>query len=870
MASWTDKPLEFNPYISTTPVKAMVAVGMEKERQFKEGITKAQGFIDTIAGLDIMKEEDKNFVSQKLGEVREGITKNLSGDFSDDRVINQIGGAAKYIFKNPTVQTAVMSTAKVRKGLADMDIATKAGKSSVANEWDYNTQVNKWLSDGKAGTSFNGSYSQFTNYRKNALDVIKALTKDESITDDAFTTDSKGNLVITDALVRKKLAGITPEKIQQALMAGLNPDDFKQMQIDGRYNYSNLSPMDFVSRVSESYSDKVNFFSKQRTVLENAKSSTTSAVEKTKLDNQLASLDKVINNIKGEYASITETLQNGDVESAKARLHTANFINGFSKAFSYTEASQTYHDSPFVQAAQFRQTKAQDWKKFMLDYQQKDEHFKINTGFKIEELKLKQQENALKKKELEGYGGLPTPIDQDKLPSFTLNKVVDEIEVDNNSIQASTTQFLSTQKKDQNWLNQQRAAWDRSPNNVDPVVGTFFNTIADKERIVLAKQAMVTEISKKITEKHGTIDQFIPKNAPTLTYSTVTGSSTFTPKDIVNFNDKFEKYITVSSGGEGARPIYAATGPGFGVAYNDEKAKKELSPKELILYNMYKKASMGTKLTAAEQTIIDHSENYKNTVNIPNRRLISTVNKETDAEITKRLTNNQGVSYGIPVATPAQRTGMGTLLTQFADLAESQTGGLANSPEFSVKKAREIAADNEAKYSMEVIEGTTEQEPMYRMTATGKKNSTSWAITPEQKVSAFGDLYEPTPEVRAFRPYGEQIRRMGGYTTNLTGTSDFTTAYLNKTDFPVVKNYGVKADIVNSGGGYSLRLNVYDPITKTWNTDLPFPRNQLSDEAGIMRAIRGLNDAALFELINEKPATTRDLKVLEQASKNPL
>jgi len=123
MSNFTDQPIQFNPYIETTPVQAMVAVGMQEEQDFKQGIAKVQAYVDTIAGLDIAKEEDKQYVSSKLNEVKQGIAKNLSGDFSDSRITNQIGGAAVHIYKDPIVQNAVISTGNYRKGIADMELA---------------------------------------------------------------------------------------------------------------------------------------------------------------------------------------------------------------------------------------------------------------------------------------------------------------------------------------------------------------------------------------------------------------------------------------------------------------------------------------------------------------------------------------------------------------------------------------------------------------------------------------------------------------------------------------------------------------------------------------------------------------------------
>ena len=55
MASFTDIIPQFNPYVEQLPVETMVAVGMEKQKRYDEGIQKIQSQIDNVAGLDIYK-----------------------------------------------------------------------------------------------------------------------------------------------------------------------------------------------------------------------------------------------------------------------------------------------------------------------------------------------------------------------------------------------------------------------------------------------------------------------------------------------------------------------------------------------------------------------------------------------------------------------------------------------------------------------------------------------------------------------------------------------------------------------------------------------------------------------------------------------
>jgi hypothetical protein len=145
-------------------------------------------------------------------------------------------------------------------------------------------------------------------------------------------------------------------------------------------------------------------------------------------------------------------------------------------------------------------------------------------------------------------------------------------------------------------------------------------------------------------------------------------------------------------------------------------------------------------------------------------------------------------------------------------------------------------------------------------------------MTPEQKRSVFGDQFDASPAVQMVRPYQEQIRKMGGYSTATSpGTSNHTNAFLNKIDFPEMDAYGVKANIVEpTPGKYSIRLSIFDPITQEWNDDIPFPRNELISEDKIAGALMGMNDAVAFELLYDKPATANDLNKVKKATKKPL
>jgi len=276
--------------------------------------------------------------------------------------------------------------------------------------------------------------------------------------------------------------------------------------------------------------------------------------------------------------------------------------------------------------------------------------------------------------------------------------------------------------------------------------------------------------------------------------------------------------------------------------------------------------------TPQNQTLINAIQHYNKVVNAPFRSTVEKIDNYTAEEVKKRVLASQGVSYPIATANETQKSTIGTALSQFANLADQTQGGLPNSPKFNSSTAKALAIDPTANYSITVVEGTDYQPKMYKVNVQGKAGETEFEVTPEQKQALFGNQFEASPAAQAFQPYDKQIKLMRGYSTALEkGPSSHANAFLNKIDFPAVENYGVKANIIQpEPGKYSIRVSAYDPVTEKWYDDLPFPRNSLITSEQVVPLLQGLTDSALFELLNEKPATAKDIQAVKQASKKPL
>lgn len=869
MASYTDNIPTFNPYVQTIPVDEMIKVGMYKQQKYDEGIQKIQTNIDNIAGLDVVRDVDKAYLQSKLNQLGNNLATVAGGDFSNFQLVNSVNGMTNQIAKDPNVLNAISSAKTYRKGLEDMAAANKEGKGAPSHDWLFKTDANEWLNNQDINKTFTGGYKQYSNYQKNAQEVIKGLVKNETGKDVAFEYDKNGNMIVLDAMTRTEISGITPERIQSALMVGLSPNDWQSMQIDGRYNYSNVSPEQFVSDVNKSYETDYNKYKAKRDEIAGAIDTANTIEVKQRLEKDLDAYDKELSRISTEYGSITKTFGQGDVESAKARLHSTKWINNFSQTFASQSVKQTFESSPFIQVKQFNETKAFDYKKFIMGFEQDERFHKDDMDMKERAQRLAEQKEAREAGAAAGYGGVHFSVNQDELPEVTLDRIANDIKIDGEIIDAKDADIMAEFNKPGNkgWLDVQRMRWQTSPGSVDVRLADHFNSTEKTRRDIAANNTMIADINNKATAKFGKIEDRIPDGSQSIKVTFPSGSYTYTPKEIVEFNEKAKRYQKIQTSSSGA----GMYGGGGGVTYDYEKAKAELSPKEYYLFK-----SKVNPQGKTESYLNKVTKDYLYKVNIPYQKTLEAKNSFVAQQVKDRVVAMQGMEYGISLENEAQKTTFGNALVSWANLADSQKGGLANSPGLDTKELKTIAADIQ-NATINIVEGTRYAPAMYEVTAVDKKGNTqTFRVPPEDYDSVFRGKYNAAPEIAAVRPYMTQMVRVGGKegtTTALDGKkTNIGNAYLGRLDFSNVEYYGVSGNIIKSknNGLYSIRVNLTDPITKkTIVEDFSYPSKSWIDEGKIYAALNGLTDARIFQMIYGRTPTTKELNAIKQGSQNP-
>lgn len=368
MASFTDDPrllTNFPGFVKTLDSADVIGVGMIKQAQFDQGVEKVQSEVDYLSSLPIAKEEVSGYVQTRLGQLRDAVTKNLAGDFSDQRIINQIGGAARTLARDPIVQNGVQSTARMQTALSELQEAKKAGKSSIQNEAFLNNYITSWLNDGQLDSSFSGSYVPYTDYVDKLTKAFKDLNPGQDIPKDAFrydpaavsSTNPEGR-VVNPVLFK----GVGPKRIQEVWnLISSQPDVQQQLQIDGWYRYNGATPnqlgQDLEKRTNATLND-IN------AVIANLSAKRSMGAIDSATASQIAEYQQMAANEKKSFERLNSIIHSNNPEAVKTELVKNETLASFIVAHAY----QTMEKSPLWETSYQERVFDRERAEFKMNY----------------------------------------------------------------------------------------------------------------------------------------------------------------------------------------------------------------------------------------------------------------------------------------------------------------------------------------------------------------------------------------------------------------------------------------------------------------------------------------------------------------------
>lgn len=422
MASFTDLIPKFNPYIQQLPVEAMVAVGMDKQRRYEEGVQRIQAQIDQVAGMDIYKDADKKYLQSKLDELGNNLKGVAAGDFSNFQLVNSVGGMVGQISKDPIVTNAVVSTQQIKKQLANMEEDRKKGILHANNESVFNEQLQNYVRNNKVGEVFNAKYYSYTDYQKKWREIQKELGVKEIQTDLPYVMKDgqvvfgkDGKPLVNDYMVRETFKGIDPQRLKEAIMTSLDDNDYRQMQIDAHVSYRGYTPEMLIQDAESRYSNEREQLEKTITSLNILKNQYAGDKEMTdKINAQLNSYTTKLKSEDDEFKSVVEGIR-ANPEAYKSKLFNMNVINNFANTFSNMSHIQNVVSNPIKQ----QQNEDRNYNFKMIEFDTKNKQWEKEFGLKTAtETRLANKETFDQSIELYKLGLGPNPLGGAGAPKY--------------------------------------------------------------------------------------------------------------------------------------------------------------------------------------------------------------------------------------------------------------------------------------------------------------------------------------------------------------------------------------------------------------------------------------------------------------------
>ena len=900
MASYKDPAnLTFNPYVEQRPVEAMAKVGMYKQQRFDEGIQKIQESIDNVAGLDVVRPQDKEYLQSKLNALGGQLSSVAGGDFSNFSLVNSVNGMTNQIAKDPNVLNAVSSAARYRKDLETIQKLKEKGEWAESNQLEYSKEVDAWYNNEDLNSSYSANVSPYIDVQKDAQDIIKGLAKDEYNVE-VMQDPTTGRYY--DIMTNQEVKELTPEKIQTALKAGLSPQAWRQLSLDGKLKYSNVSDQQFVSQINGGYEKRFTLLSEKRAELISAERDAQKPSDKLSLQKQIAQLDQMINGNRQEYESISSGFGQGEVDPAKAQFYTMDWMDNISQAFSSRSVNNETKESPYFSAQIKKDQRALAQAKFKA---QQKQYAQVNKD-KAAELALLEagQTNTF------NIPGLPKDpkamviqanedarileseyvTDRAKLAKqLQWDDSVKFVDSNNNGIYDPAVDELN-QDTGLTMFDRMLVASERSNyTNIAPSQQGDIRNYLNKKKAADTANYRVTSVANQVDAQIPIdIDAIIPEEYKGRMWEGFTAAET---SILLN---EFDKYKSIKStmgavASKGGIPVLVTE-------FDDATAQRELSSQQFALYqNVYR----GVRGDANAMAAADMFNQVRDEVtDLTDRR-----DELTQTLMSQSVTTEQGAGVGIDVSDKVDKNRVQSILGTVAAIITERGGYEGLDPDdaatiLKIEKGLTSATILTDEKQLRVSGGTAD-----------KPNNITIPLSDEQYEQVTGMFNvetEQTPEVAAFNKNilprmlatgakvgdGERdfwttadpIFKMGAngeIKSELSRTTNFENAFFNQFDFPNVNLYEISANLIskqdprgdfdesyyqlnfryNSKQGDKLAAGT--TITEVVKELEGVEYGQALNKAEAAEFLRILDDAMIFEIINGRNITRQDILDLQ-------
>lgn len=322
------KPYQYNDYVASMEANDLIKAVEVKQNLYDEGVAQVDAKLHELAGVDIAREQDREYLNQELKKIYQIAQSKASKDFSNPQMLKSFLDIAKPLENDVRFKNAKESTIELRnrqKTLAEVR-AKNPKLYSAANEREYMRDLEDWQNNPNAGARL--EHKEYVPYKDISEKVMKILKEMKPDTD--MTMSDVGKWLSQDTV-----KGLSADKIKNAILSQLSADEIHQLQIDANFESENTDPRTKFNTVATALQGTIQQneeFARIRDV-----KNLTGYTKEQHAQMALAAREqlKLLNNPK-------------ELDIMYANAHIANFVDGIGKAYSYRDIQQKIQANPYT------------------------------------------------------------------------------------------------------------------------------------------------------------------------------------------------------------------------------------------------------------------------------------------------------------------------------------------------------------------------------------------------------------------------------------------------------------------------------------------------------------------------------------------
>ncbi len=359
-----------------TPNYELIATAMQyKQGKLDANRARLQTVADQIGFADVAKQQDKDYIENRLQSAVDIANKYAALDLSSSSLTNQLIGKVSEVVDD-NVKNAVLSTKVYRSEQAEW-AKKQEEEPELYSEDNYQYAMrgaNAWLNDEKVGTKYNGGggFIAYDNYGKRVQDNIINIAKELKAT---FQWQENGQGMFMDNVTGEQ---VERGRLEAAIDAVIGDSGRQQMSREAwnrsRFTEDEALRAEYDARIAPQVDEADRY-------IVNLKSMISKETDKNKIAEYQANLDSWKNK-----RNLLET-QSYDAlgkENAFYVLHSEKFKGNFLDAYSY---------GPRIIKREVDQNHVKT-----IEFQEKVREFELNYEMKQKEFELKEKEFDLKEK----------------------------------------------------------------------------------------------------------------------------------------------------------------------------------------------------------------------------------------------------------------------------------------------------------------------------------------------------------------------------------------------------------------------------------------------------------------------------------------